>query len=238
MYVLALANDAGTFRSAVAEDLAKRHWLATEFQEVEPFGERATRAPVAQELFDLEDELLVTGEPQFGTWHLYFGEETSTTEWLRGEARSPDRSEAQKLVLDALGRMLEQVDTPRLGGVSLQEDEDELTVTLAHEDETMPGLEVFVEKGQVVIDHGYGHLHFSEDKSPDWVDEALQFLYSALQGGVKVDVWEQDGELEKSMTFILLKGGETWGEYVGWARTPDPSFDGLPTETRILTFGQ
>lgn len=234
--VLAMASDAESFRSVVAEDLAGNNWLATDFEDMEPFSDRSTSAAVTQELFDLEDELIATGDPQFATWHLYFDEDTSTTEWLRLEAQSDGRSEPQIKILDALAAMLERVEAPSLEGVSIEEDAEELTVVLAHEDESSYDFGILIGKDQVVIDHGYGHLLYSEEKSSDWMEEVLQFIFNALQGGVKVEAWEQDGELERSRTFIMLEGTEAWAEYSAWAVAPNPSFDDPPTETRIISF--
>lgn len=234
--VLALAHDGESFKAAVAADLAGNNWRATDFEDLESFFDRSTNTAVAQELFDLADELAASGEPQFATWHLYFDEDTSTTEWLRLEAQSAGRSEPQIKVLDALAGMLDTLETSGLDGVSIEEDDEEITVVLAHEDESSFDFGIMVGRDHVVIDHGYGHLHFSQDSSPEWMDDAVQFIFNALQGGVKVEAWEKKGELERSRTFIKLEGGEEWGEYSAWALEPNPSFDDTPTETKIISF--
>lgn len=236
VHVLALAHDAASYREAVATDLAGNNWLATDFEDIESYLERSTNAPVAQELSDLVDELTATGEPQFATWHLYFDEDTSTTQWLRLEAQCDGRTEAQTKILNALAGMLETLEAPGLEGVSIEENGDEVTVVLAHQDESSFDFGILIGKDQVVIDHGYGHLLYSRTSSPEWIDEAAGFIFNALQGGVKVQAWENKGELERSRTFIKLEGSEAWEEYSAWALAPNPSFNDPPTETRIISF--
>ncbi|MGQ0679413.1 MAG: hypothetical protein ACT4OM_07140 [Actinomycetota bacterium] len=237
VHILAFASDKPSYQACIVEDLAANGWRADEIDEVQEFSSWSSGREVAPELFECAEELLISGEPQFGTWHLYFDDDdTSTEQWLMKEAQAPDRSEAQTRVLESLSRMLEQVDATALDGISLQEEGPELTIGLNHVDDAIPELEVIVGVDHIVVDHGFGHLHFSAGKQQDYLEEAMEFLFGALQGGVRVDAWMVEGELVKSMTYALLEGGSEWTEYSAWASEPDPSFDEPPTQTMVLNF--
>jgi hypothetical protein len=234
-YAAALATSAPGFETAVSDELASYGWKAVSFDD----------AQTLEGFNDPSDELRLlgiatteTGDPHFATFHLYPKESLSTAEWLRSSAGDPDFSPTQKTVLEELAKMIEAVDPPLLDeGLSIDETEDGIELHLPHVDEDELDLWILVKpEGELTVDHGYGRLVFSEQEDgPAWLLDGYTFIHAALMGEVKVEIWEADGELEKSRTLVLAEDGE-WEFEGALAESDGVSFDDPPTRTKVIDF--
>ncbi len=89
----------------------------------------------------------------------------------------------------------------------------------------------------IVVDYGLGHVHFERRATDDGhIEAASQFTSSALQGGIKLEVWESQGVIDKLRTLILMEDGG-WDPYSATASTQSPSFDDPPTYSNAVLRG-
>ncbi|HEX2052777.1 MAG TPA: hypothetical protein VHJ78_03490 [Actinomycetota bacterium] len=238
VHVLGMAKDAAAFRRAVAEALSGHGWEARGFEEVELLAAVKAREPLSPALEALESQLLRTGRLQFSRFFLYPRDESSTAAWLDQEAQDGRLSLTQSTVLANLARMLSSVELPELDesvGLTGQGSE-ELEVHLPHRSEAGLDLSILVRSdAEITVDYEYGHLHFSPELGNDWIGQALEFVYGALQGGVKVEIWATGDKLEQSRALLLLENGD-WFPFPAWAATPDPDPAAEPVAVTKLSF--
>lgn len=237
VHVLGMARSQESFRRLVRDDLARHGWEARSFEEVELLAVVKAREPLSPALEELERKLLRTGGLQFGRFFLYPRQETSTSDWLAQEASDERLSLTQSAVLSNLSRMLRSVDLPQLDesvGLTGQGDE-EMEISLPHRLDDELDLSVIVRGDELItMDYGYGHVHFGPGAGTDWIGEALEFLFGALQGGVKVEIWATGDKLEQSRALLLLENGD-WLPCSLWSATPDPAA-GPPLAVKKLSF--
>jgi len=238
VHVMGLGKSPSAFQDTVGADLARNGWVAAGFDDLEPLAALRAREPLSPALQQMEKALLATGDLQFGRFFLYPYDELSTPEWLAEEAQDPRLSLTQTTVLQNLARMLQRLSLPDLDesiGLTGQ-GSDELEIHLPHRSPTELDVTVLVcGDEEITIDYEYGHVHFTPKKGTDWISQSLDFLYGALQGGVRVQMWADAGRLTHSRALILLDNGG-WQPYPLWSSHPDEEPDGEPTLTRFLSF--
>ncbi len=238
VHVMGLARSPAAFRDAITAELASHRWVAEAFDDLELLSDLKSREPLSPAFEEMEAELLRTGELQFGRFFLYPSQELSTTDWLARESEDPRISFTQSTVLNNLSRMFRHLSLPQLEeGIGLTgQGRDELEIHLPHRDETQLDLTVQVRLDEeITVDYEYGHLHFNSGIGDDWVSQALEFVYGALQGGVQVELWATGDKLEHSRASILLENGE-WFPFPLWSATPDPAPAGDPLVVKVLSF--
>ena len=124
--------------------------------------------------------------------------------------------------------MLKQIELPLLDGLDMAHEEDRIIVNLTHHEGIgAPDLAVSVGDAEIVVDYGLSHAHSGKRAEDRPLDDAYDFIYSALQGGVKVEVWDRpDATIERTRTCILIED-RGWEPYTAEAPRPAPSFDDL-----------
>jgi hypothetical protein len=234
---VAFALDAADFRRQIASSVADAGAAPTSFEDVETLETRLAGQPEANIQDDLVGELRRTGLPQLGMFHLYGPEEfESDSDWLESAAGRDDLTELQRQVLRQLAGTLRSLDLPLLDGIDLETPEGSTVVHLSHKDDEGIDLEVRVSADdEVVVEHGLGHVHFSDGRGQEGVDAIFDFIYAALQGGVMVEVWNVDSSIDRTRTSILAEGGG-WRTYSTTASTESATFDDEPTDRRQLGF--
>jgi hypothetical protein len=234
---VAFAVDAAEFRSQIAEALARLGAAAARFEDVETLEARRAREPDGNPQEELVGELRLTGLPQLGVFHLYGPEEfESESDWLAAVAERDDLTELQRDVLRQLARMLRGLDLPLLDHIDLETPKGSTVVHLSHQADGGIDLEVRVAPDDdVVVDYGLGHVHFAGGRGSGGAGEVFDFIYSALQGGVMVEVWTVGGTVTRVRTLILAEGGG-WDTVSTTALTSSVAFDDEPTDRRLLGF--
>lgn len=234
---VAFAADAADFRSRMAEALAELGAVAASFEDVETLEARHAREADGNPHEELIGALRRTGFPQLGEFHLYGPEEfESDSDWLEAMAERDDLTEVQRDLLRQLAKMLSGLDLPFLDHIDIETPDGSTVVNLPHRADGGINLEVRVTgEGEVVIDYGLSHVHFAGGRGSDRADEVYNFIYSALQGGVMVEVWSVGDRIDRSRTLILAEGGG-WNTYSTTASTPSVTFDDEPTDRRLLGF--
>jgi hypothetical protein len=235
---VAFATDASGFQQAIAAALREVGGEAVSFEDVETLQSRRAQMGDSDLFSGLAAELERSGQPQLGSFHLFGAEEfESSAKWLESQSERGDLTKLQSQTLREIGRMLGRLDLPLLGGVSLASEEARVIVNLTHGTDGHPDLGVSIGEDDVVVEYGLGHAHFGgavEEKTP--LGDANSFIFSALQGGVKIEVWEKPGgTIDRTRTSILAVDG-TWDPLTTVATNPSVSFDTSPTYTRVLSF--
>jgi hypothetical protein len=234
---VALVTSADEFQRAIAAALTEVGGEAVAFDDVETLESRRAQLRDGNLHEDLVAELEGSGQPQLGVFHNYGAEEfESGADWLESQSESSDLTKLRSQVLRQIAGMLRDLKLPLLGGVNLANEEGRIVVNLTHEIDGGPDLAVSVGDDDVVVGYGLSHAHFGGDGEKKPVDDAYDFIFSALQGRVKIDVWEKaDGTIDRTRTSIMVEDGG-WESYTADAPSPSPSFDEPPTYTKLLSF--
>jgi hypothetical protein len=234
---VALVTNAVEFERAIAAALTEVGGEAVAFDDVETLESRRAQLRDGNLHEDLVAELERSGQPQLGVFHNYGAEEfESSADWLESQSESSDLTKLQSQVLRQIAGMLRDLNLPLLGGVNLANEEGRVVVNLTHESDGGPDLAVSVGDDDVVVDYGLSHAHFGGDGEKKPVDDAYDFIFSALRGRVKIEVWEKaDGTIDRTRTSIMADDG-AWEFYTADAPSPSPSFDEPPTYTKLLSF--
>lgn len=238
VHVMGMARNAPAFQQDVADDLATQGWVAAGFDDVELLSALRTREPLSPAFEEMEQALLETGELQFGRFFLYPSEESSPQDWLAQEAEDRRLTNTQRTVLSNLSRMLRHLTLPQLDeGIGLTgQGTDVLEVHLPHRNLEELDLTILVRlDGEITVDYEYGHVHFTPALGDDWLNQALEFVYGALQGGVRVEIWATGTRLDQSRPLILLDSGE-WFAFPLWSSTPESRRGNSPTLVKTLSF--
>ncbi|HEX2178566.1 MAG TPA: hypothetical protein VHL54_03460 [Actinomycetota bacterium] len=238
VHVMGMARSPAGLQEAITAELARHRWVPRAFDDLELLTDLKAREPLSQAFEEMEAELLRSGELQFGRFFLYPSKELATTDWLAREAEDPRLSFTQSTVLNNLSGMFRQLSLPRLDeGIGLTgQGRDVLEIHFPHREETELDLTIQVRVDEeITVDYEYGHVHFNPGVGEDWVSQALDFVYGALQGGVKVEIWATGDKLEKSRASILLDNGE-WYPLALWSATPDPPPTAEPQVVKLLSF--
>lgn len=238
VHVMGLARTPEAFEQDVGRELAGHGWRAASFGDLELLAALKGREPLSAAFEEMEKNLLRTGELQFGRFFLYPSDELPIPEWLALEAEDRRLTLTQSTVLSNLSRMLQHLTLPLLDqSVGLTgQGTDELHINLPHREDTELDLTILVTSDdEVTIDYEYGHLHFNAAMGSDWVGQALEFIYGALQGGVKVEIWTTGSRLEHSRALILLENGD-WHPFPLWSAAPEPEPSREPTLVKLLSF--
>ena len=237
VHVMGLARSPEAFERTVRDDLATHAWRAASFDDLELLSDLKSREPLSAAFEAMEKELLRTGDLQFGRFFLYPPDEIGIPEWLTHESEDRRLTLTQSMVLSNLSRMLRHLELPLLDrGIGLTGQGSEmLEVHLPHRDESELDVTVLVHVDEeITIDYEYGHVHFNASVGADWTSQALEFLYGALQAGVKVEIWATGDKLEQSRASILLENGD-WHPFPLWSATPEP-VPGEPSVVKLLSF--
>jgi hypothetical protein len=234
---VAFATDASEFQQAIGAALREVGGEAVYFEDVETLQSRRAQLRDPDLFSDLAAELERSGQPQLGSFHLFGAEEfESSAEWLESQSERGDLTKLQSQTLREIGRMLGRLDLPLLGGVSLANEEARVIVNLTHRTDGRPDLGVSIGEDDVVVEYGLGHAHFGGGVEKTPLGDANSFIFSALQGGVKIEVWEKPGgTIDRTRTLILAVDG-AWDPLTTVATNPSVSFDTSPTYTRVLSF--
>jgi hypothetical protein len=237
VHVMGLARSPQEFERSVREDLAVHRWRVASFDDLELLSDLKSREPLSAAFEAMEKALLKTGDLQFGRFFLYPPEEIAIPDWLAHESQDRRLTLTQSMVLSNLSRMLRHLELPELDrGIGLTGQWSEmLEVHLPHRAESELDVTILVHLDEeITIDYEYGHVHFNPSVGADWIDQALEFIYGALQAGVKVEIWATGDKLEQSRASILLENGE-WHPFPLWSATPDP-VPGDPSVVKMLSF--
>lgn len=238
VHVMGLAPHPKAFRKAIRDDLARQGWLAATFDEIELLSDLKSREPLSAAFEEMERKVLRTGELQLGRFFLYPLEDIATIEWLADESEDRRLSLTQSAVLSNLSGMLRQLTLPQLDqGIGLTGQGSEvLEVHLPHRDPLELDLTILIrQEEEITIDYEYGHVHFNSAAGADWVSQALEFVYGALQAGVKVEIWVAGDKLQQSRALILLENGD-WHPFPMWSATPDGPAGDAPAIVKVLSF--
>lgn len=238
VHVMGLARSPEAFQRAVSNDLAAHGWKAASFDDLELLSEVKSREPLSAAFENMEKEVLRTGELQFGRFFLYPPADIATTEWLAQEAEDQRLSLTQSTLLGNLSRMLRHLALSQLDeGIGLTgQGSDILEIHLPHKDPLQLDITILVSRDEeVTIDYEYGHVHFNSAVGADWVSQSLEFIYGALQGGVKVEIWADGDKLQQSRALILLENGD-WHPFPMWSATPAPPAGEPPSILKVLSF--
>ncbi|HEX2148810.1 MAG TPA: hypothetical protein VHI31_01350 [Actinomycetota bacterium] len=238
VHVIGLAPNTESFQQAIRDDLATHGWVASTFSDLELLSDLKSREPLSPAFEEMEKEVVRTGELQFGRFFLYPLEDVVTTDWLAQESQDRRLSLTQSTLLSNLSRMLRHLTLTQLDqGMGLTgQGSDILEVHLPHRNAGELDLTILARRDEdITIDYEYGHVHFNASVGADWISQALEFIYGALQGGVKVEIWATGDKLERSRALILLENGD-WHPFLAWSATPDPMAGDSPTIVKVLSF--
>lgn len=238
VHVMGLAPSSKQFVEMIREELSGFGWQAVSVDELELMSELKSREKLSPSFDAMEERLLQTGETQFGRFFLYPTNELTTPEWLATEAQDSRLTATQSTVVGNLGKMLESVDLPDLGsGVGVTgQGQESLEIVLPHRDPAESALRIrVVADSLITFDHGFGHIHF--EPGPDWVTDALELVYGALQGGVRVEIWTdpKGTTVEQSRVSMLLENGE-WQAVAAWSASRNLDRRNEPDTVRVLSF--
>lgn len=238
VHVMGLARSPERFQQSIQAELQGRNWTAHSFDDLELLSTVKAREPLSSAFEALERELLRTGELQFGRFYLYPADQADPSDWLSSEGGDERLSRTQRIVLSNLAGMLRSLPLPGLGeGIGLTgQGTDELEIHLPHREPAELDVTILVRMDEeITVDYEYGHLHFLQREGEEWVDEALEFIYSSLQGGIRVEIWAVGDKLSHSRASILLENGE-WFAFPMWSASLSPPAAEAPTETKLLSF--
>jgi hypothetical protein len=238
VHVMGLAPNPRAFRKAIGDHLAGQGWLAATFDDTELLSALKAREPLSPAFEEMERNVVRTGELQLGRFFLYPPEDVATSEWLARESEDQRLSLTQSAVLNNLSRMLRHLPLSQLDeGIGLTgQGSQVLEVHLPHRDPLELDLTILVrQEEEITIDYEYGHVHFNSAAGTDWVSQALEFVFGALQAGVKVEIWAAGDKLQQSRALILLENGD-WHPFAMWSATPDAPAGGIPTIVKVLSF--
>ncbi|CAN5848793.1 hypothetical protein BH23ACT12_BH23ACT12_22390 [soil metagenome] len=238
VHVMGMASNPAAFQKVINDNLAEPGWHAATYEDLELLSEMKSREPLSAAFEEMERRVLRSGELQFGRFFLYPLDDIATSEWLASESEDRRLSLTQSTLLSNLSRMLRHLTLPRLDeGIGLTvQGTGALEVHLPHRDSLELDLTILVrQEEEITIDYEYGHVHFNASVGADWVDQALEFLYSALQAGVKVEIWATGDKLQQSRALILLENGD-WHPFPTWSATPDAQSGEAPVIVKVLSF--
>ena len=238
VHVMGLAPGPKAFQRAISTELAGHGWRAASFDDLDLLSDLNSREPLSAAFESMEKDLLRTGELQFGRFFLYPPADIATTEWLAQESEDQRLSLTQSSMLSNLSRMLGHLTLTQLDeGIGLTGQGSEiLEIHLPHQNPSELDVTIVVRRDEeVTIDYEYGHVHFNSSVGADWVSQALEFIFGALQGGVKVEIWADGDKLRQSRALILLENGD-WHPFSMWSATPDPDFEDPPSIVKVLSF--
>lgn len=238
VHVMGASDGPEGFTRAISAELAAHGWGAASFDDLELLSELKAREPLSTAFELMEKDLLRTGQLQFGRFFLYPPADIATTEWLAQESQDQRLSLSQSSMLSNLSRMLRHLTLTQLDeGIGLTGQGSEiLQIHLPHENPSELDVTILVHRDEeVTIDYEYGHVHFNSSVGSDWLSQALEFIFGALQGGVKVEIWADGDKLQQSRALILLENGE-WHPFPMWSATPEPVAGDPPSIVKVLSF--
>lgn len=238
VHVMGMAPNPEAFQRDIRREFANSRWKAAKFDDLELLSDLKAKEPLSDAFEEMEKTLLRTGEMQFGRFYLYPPEDVSSPRWLAQEAEDRRLTLTQSTVLNNLARMLNQLSLPQLDeGIGLTgQGSDVLEIHLPHRDPSELDVTILVRQDEeITIDYEFGHVHFNAAAGDDWTSQALEFMYGALQAGVKVQMWASGDQLEHSRALILLDNGD-WHGFAMWSATPGSAPDREPTLVKVLSF--
>lgn len=235
---MGLARNADALRRRVGAELANYGWSAASFDDVELLSAVKAREPLSHAFEEMERLLLKTGQLQFGRFFLYPLAELASAQWLAEESEDPRLSATQSALLENLAQMLGQLAPDLIAediGLTGQGTQT-VDIFLPHREESELDLTIRVRGDvEITVDYGYGHLHFCGERGGEWALQALDFIYGALQGGVRVEIWARDGTVGWSRALLLLENGD-WSPMTAWSALPEPLPETQPSVVKLLGF--
>lgn len=238
VHVMGLTPGPEALQRAIDAELAAHGWAAASVDDIELLSDLKSREPLSAAFETMEQQLLRTSEMQFGRFFLYPPADIPTTEWLAQESEDERLSLSQSSMLNNLSRMLRHLTLPQLDeGIGLTgQGSDILQIHLPQQNPSELDVTILVHRDEeVTVDYEYGHVHFNSSLGADWLSQALEFVFGALQGGVKVEIWADGDKLRQSRALILLENGD-WHPFPMWSATPDPVVDDPPSIVKVLSF--
>jgi hypothetical protein len=238
-WALAMAANESEFRESVGRLVVEEGWAAEGWEDVATFSKTFADEDAPEELQEARLEVMKSGEPQLTTFYLFRPPDFGADEGWVGQLDKTDFTPLQVEIAEDLQGMTQEVDLPLLLGVSAVEKDGAVEFLLYHSDEESPNLSIEVEGSSITVDYEYGHIHFRESDGDDWIDYALTFVSSALQGGAKIEMWDEDGEPVISRTLLL----DDEGGWVEWSsaiyatsRQAKKAKRRPPDHTHVLSF--
>jgi hypothetical protein len=238
VHVMGLAPGPEAFQREIRKDLAGHGWEAASFDDLELLSDLKAREPLSAAFESMEKDVLRTGELQFARFFLYPPADIATTEWLAQESEDQRLSLTQSTLLANLSRMLRHLTLSQLDeGIGLTGQGSEiLEIHLPHQNSSELDVTILVRRDEeVTVDYEYGHVHFNSSVGADWVSQALEFIFGALQGGVKVEIWADGDKLQQSRALILLENGD-WHPFPMWSATPSAALGEPASIVKVLSF--
>lgn len=224
------ADHDAVFRRLVSDAADDRGWHVRSIDDVQqhtPSGADTVLDVIAAELDDTDVAVA------WGPMVFYPDEDLSDSAFLAEMAQDAELTELQALVVATLSDMLSTLDLPRLDGTSFEVN-DGVEVVLSPLDDHDHDLVIAIGDDTVDVDYGWAHETFdvADDDGLDW---ALQFILSALQGGVKVEVFRSWGRVRKVRTHVLMEG-ENWQHAFTMGMFIPPGFRDPQPTTHVVGF--
>lgn len=238
VHVMGMARTPESFQREIRRELANSGWRAASFDDLELLSDLKSKEPLSDAFEEMEKTLLRTGELQYGRFFLYPPDDVATPKWLAQESEDRRLTLTQSAVLNNLSRMLRHLSLPQLDqGIGLTGQGSEiLEIHLPHREPSELDVTILVQQDdEITVDYEYGHVHFNSAAGADWNNQALEFIYGALQGGVKVEMWASGDKLEHSRALILLENGD-WHSFAMWSATPGSVPEEAPSIVKFLSF--
>jgi hypothetical protein len=236
-WALALAADESEFRHAVRGIVEEEGWILRDVDDISLFSTAYESQSVPEEIEEARQELLESGEPQLTTFYLYRPPDYAPDEDWSNALAEAGLGSLQLEIARHLQEMTQELKLPFLNGISVVRNDEDVEFILHHVEDEAINLSVEVTDSSVTVDYQVGHVHFYADEKVDELDHALSFIASALQGGIKIELWEDKGEPLASETWVLEDDGE-WISYsqTVYQKVPRRRRRSRPDTTLVLTY--
>lgn len=146
---------------------------------------------------------------------------------------------SQAEVLGELRKMLDALNPSQVAGEQTRATivrKKELEIQIPHRERPEESLMITVDDGDIAVSFGYDHLHFDRVQTPEWLEEALHFVWDVLRGHIEVEITYKGRLPLKTRVFRIEEDGsrqliETLGLLV-----PFNPFAAKHVETHVLSF--
>jgi hypothetical protein len=146
---------------------------------------------------------------------------------------------SQAEVLGELRKMLDALNPPQVVVEQTRATivrKKELEIHIPHRERPDESLMITVDDGDIAVSFGYDHLHFDRKQHPEWLEEALHFVWGILRGNIEVEITSRGRVPLKTRVFRVEEAGsrhliETLGLLV-----PFNPFARKRVERHVLSF--
>src|ERR671919_197717 len=124
----------------------------------------------------------------------------------RGDTLSPSQVE----VLTELRKMLDALNPSQVVAEQTRAKvvrRKELEIHIPHRGRPDESLMITVDDGDIAISFGYDHLHFDRKQHPEWLEEALHFVWDILRGNIEVEITSRGRVPLKTRVFRVEEAG-------------------------------